>query len=338
MTTLPTYETFDEKSKHFNLVKVETIDDYNKIVETQKKLNGIYRGINTSKYKIYTSLQRQIITKDLQGKFCIEDYLHNFRQNKILQKYFDTLKFETSKLSIYSYLQHYGAPTPFLDFTINFEKALYFAIENFDETSYVEQGLIDDYFSIFFINQTDFDLIEIPEVIRSLKDFKRLSGDFFSRYEDYTHQHLVSHVDNTFTINTCKVFLISHYEEFIDIYNTYNNIRIVAQEGLFIHNDYLDKPLEEALKDFFKEATIFVGSGLDEIDDPQIIADNEKYIEDLEKNRGFQQRLEKNIITSFEIKKSLIGEIRKSFTLQKGDIYPDPEKLCWQTFEDSLPK
>ncbi|MEA5461917.1 FRG domain-containing protein [Arcicella sp. LKC2W] len=338
MTTLSTYESFDEKSKHFNLVKVETIDDYNKIVTTQQMLNGIYRGINNSKYKIYTSLQRQIILKDLQYKFRIEDYLNNFRQNKILEKYFDTFKIEASKLSIYSYLQHYRAPTPFLDFTTNFEKALYFAIENFEETSNVEQGLIDDYFSIFFINQTDFDLIEIPEVIRSLKPLKRLSNDLFSQYEDYTHQHLVSHIDNIFTINTCNVFLISHYEEFIDIYNTYNNIRIVAQEGLFIHNDYLDKPLEEALKEFFKEATIFVGSALDEIDDPQIIANNEKYREDLEKNRGFQQRLEKNIITSFEIKKSLICEIRKSFSLQKGDIYPDPEKLCRQIFKDSLPK
>lgn len=335
---LPEYSNFEEKSKKFNLIKIENFEDYKSLIASQQNLKGIYRGVNTAKYKIYTSLQRQIISKNLKGKFSIDDYINSFRQNEILEKYFNTFKIEASKLSIFSYLQHYGAPTPFLDFTSNFETALYFAIENFDAISHTEKGSIDDYFSIFFINQTDFDLIEIPEVIRSLKNIKQLSDNLFSQYENYSRQYLLSHIDTIFSINTCSVFMISHYEEFIDIYNTYNNIRIVAQDGLFIHNDYTDKPLEEALREFFRDATMFVGSYLDEIDDPQIIANNKKYMEDLEKNRGFQIRLEKNIITSFEIKKTLISEIRKNFSLKKEDIYPDPEKICKQMFEDMLSK
>lgn len=338
MSILPTYETFEEKEKHFSVTKIDTIDDYTALLSRQKNCNGIYRGINSSKYKIYTSLQRQIITKDLKDNFNVDEYLRNFKQEKIFEKYFSTFKIEPSKLSIYSYLQHYGAPTPFLDFSYSFQHALYFAIESFDDTTHVDKNSIEDYFSIFFINQDDLELIQIPGVINGLKDIKKFADKAFSNYEGYTPQFLTSHIDSIFDINTCNVFLISHHEEFTEIYNTYNNIRIIAQEGLFICNQYLEMPLEEALKEFFKSSTFFVGSELDEIDDNQIIDNNNKYLEDLDKNRVFQKRLQKNIITSFEIRKSLIKELRESFSLQKGDIYPDPEKLCWQIFERTLPK
>lgn len=337
-STLPTYYSIEDKAQNFNVKKIDTLSDFRKIVEEQKKIPGIYRGISSSKYKIYTSLQRQIITQNLQDKFQLEKYLNDFKKTDILAKYFSALKIEPSKLSIYSFLQHYGAPTPFLDFTSNFEKALYFAIENFEEKTFTSKEAIDDYFSIFFINQNDLDLIEIPKVFDDLKKIKSLSKNAFSNYEDYTEEHLTSFVDNIFSINTCNVFLISHHEEFTNIYNANNNIRIIAQEGLFIHNDYLDKPLEEALKDFFKEETIFIGSELDEIDDPQIQATNAKYLEDLDRNRDFQRRLEKNIITSFDINKSLITEIRNEFNLKREDIYPDPEIICRQIFENAIKK
>jgi hypothetical protein len=338
MNKIPKYQTLDEKSKHFNIVKVETIDDFKHILTNHKKTKGIYRGVSESNYKIYSSLQRKIIETDLQDKFCIKDYLNNFRQNKILGRYFDIFKIKPSKLSIYSYLQHFRAPTPFIDFTSNIEKAIFFAIEKHKPDTCVEQGLIGNYFTIFYINNDDLDLIEIPDVLKSFKDCKRSTHNFISKYEDYTNQILESHIDDIFSNNTLNLFLIRHYEEFVDLYNIYNNIRIVAQEGLFIHNDFLDKPLEEALKFFFKRATQYVASELDDIDNPSIIAKNEKYMNELEKNKKYQLRLERNIITSFEINKSLICEIRKCITLQKEDIYPDPENLCWQIFEDSIPK
>lgn len=327
MKQLPIYKDFEEKAKFFNSVKIDTWEEYQKFVEEQSGINGIYRGISSASYKIFTSLQREYITKELKGKFNLPDFVDSIRRNELFKNYFKFFKIVPSKLSIYSFLQHYGAPTPFLDFTTNYEKALYFAIENYDSTR-VDDGTINDYFTIFLIKESDYDLIEIPEVIKGLVEVKKLTKQAAAGYEDYSEELMNKHIDNMFSINTCNVFLIKHYEEFIDIYNSYNNIRIIAQEGLFIHNDYPDLSLEEALREFLENETHFIGSELDDMEDiPGIAEQNAGYLVSLDKIREFHRRLKQNIIYSFEIKKTLIPNILETFPFVKGDIYPEPEEI-----------
>ncbi len=332
---LPIYKSFDEKSEHFQLKIIDTIEQLNETIDNFKLSKGIYRGISSSSYKIYTSLQRQIIENNLRGKFKIEDYIKNFRNHELLKNYFKFFNIVPSKLSIYSYLQHYRAPTPFLDFTKSFEKALYFAIEKFDLANYNSDKSINDYFSIFYIDNSNLDTLSIPQVIEGLKKLKKHSIEALSHYEDYTEEAMLSHIDNMFHINTCEVFLIDNDEKFYDIYNTYNNIRIIAQKGLFIHNDFPDIALEVALKVFFKSATVYQHSPWDEVDTEQSRAINEEYEITLKRNREFQSRLEGNIIKSFEINKSLITEIKKIVSVKEADIYPNSEDICWKIFEQS---
>lgn len=335
MKQLPIYKDFEEKSKFFNSVKIDTWEEYQKFVEEQIGVKGIYRGISSASYKIFTSLQREYITKELKGKFNLSDFVDSIRRNELFKNYFKFFKIVPSKLSIYSFLQHYGAPTPFLDFTTNYEKALYFAIENYDSTR-VEEGSINDYFTIFLIKESDYDLIEIPEVIKGLIEIKKLTKQASAGYEDYSEELMNEHIDNMFSINTCNVFLIKHYEEFIDIYNSYNNIRIIAQEGLFIHNDYPDLSLEEALREFLENETHYIGSELDDMDIPGIAEQNAEYLVSLDKIREFHRRLKQNIIYSFEIKKTLIPNILETFPFVKGDIYPEPEEIFRTLFNQSV--
>lgn len=333
MKTLPTYSRFDEKEKNFKLTKVDSLEDWKKVYQKLSSTEGIFRGISNSSYKIFTSLQRQIIINDLAGKFSLDEYINKFRENELLKKYFDTFRISPSKLSIYSYLQHYGAPTPYLDFTKDINKAIYFAIEKLDSSTFRKDDSLDDYFSILHIDKSDLEILEIPEVIESLKGLKKYHIEALSHYEDYSTDLMINYIDAIFSINTCKIFLIDNEEEFHDIYNTYNNIRIIAQEGLFIHNNYPDKPLEVALKEFFIQATIYQTSPWDEIDTPQAREIDEEYNKALKRNRAFQKRLNGNIIQSYEVHKSLKNEILKSFNLQKKDIYPEESNLCWEIFE-----
>lgn len=333
MKSLPTYSTLQEKASNFKQTKVDSYKDWEAVYQKLSSSGGIFRGIDNSAYKIYTSLQRQILLNDLVGKFSLHKYIDNFRKNDLLRNYLQTFKISPSKLSIYSYLQHYGAPTPYLDFTYNLDKALYFAIEKIDSSTVENSDSIEDYFSIFHIEEPDLELLQIPEVIKSLKDVKKYHIEALSHYEDYSTDLMITHIDTIFSINTCNVFLIENQEEFHDIYNTFNNIRIIAQEGLFVYNDYHDKPLEIALKEFFIEATMYLPSPWDEMDTPQAREINAEYEVSLKRNREFQKRLNGNIIHSYEIHKSLKDEILKNFHLKKEDIYPDEAKLCWEIFQ-----
>jgi hypothetical protein len=248
------------------------------------------------------------------------------RNYPLIKKYLKTFKIPPSKLSIWSYLQHYGAPTPYIDFSTNFSKALYFAVEKFDKKTFKPINDFLDRFSLYFIEKNDFDSINIPKVFESFQEFKRVSSGKGMGYSDYSYDLEVQHLDRMFDLSVTDVFLINHDENFIDIYNTYNNIRIVSQDGLFINNTYENMPLEESLKKFFEETTRFKHSPWDEINSLQSEKINAEYIIALRENGIKQVRLEKNIITSFEIK-TIIG-------LEKKDIYPNQEDLVWELYEN----
>ncbi|TXI62760.1 MAG: FRG domain-containing protein [Flavobacterium sp.] len=330
--TLPTYNNLEEKSKLFRIEYINTEKEFDVFFDTHTISNGIYRGINSSQYKIYTSLQRSIITNDLQS-VNYNDYIEKVIQHKNLKKYFENFKIPLSKLSILSYIQHYGGPSPLLDFAYNIKNALYFAVENLPD-KHEEKNNINDFFSVFFINQGDIELLEISRVFESLKEQKELGKKIFSGYDDYSDDLLVSHIDKMLDINTLDVFLIDNNLNFTDVYNTYNNIRIISQEGLFINNSHNTRPLEENLRVFFQEATQYQVSPWDDIDTPQAEKINAEYEEQLKINKKYQERLKSNIITSFEINKSLASYIKEKIKINKEDIYPNSEDIIKNIFRE----
>lgn len=331
---LPEYSSFEEKSNHFKIHYIDTIEDVKSFLTDHKTPKGIYRGINNSSYKIYTSLQRQIITQEIK-KFSISDYISEVRKELILKKYFNTFKIFPSKLSIWSYLQHYGAPTPLLDFTYDIRKALYFATEKFDLANFKISNTLSDRFSIFLIENENLDLLNIDGVFESFRKYKNYAVEIFNEYppdKDFDYDALLAHCDKMFDLNVLGVFLLEQKEEFVEVFNPYNNIRIIAQDGLFINSSFHNYPLEEALKEFFVEATVFHYSPWDDIDSPEADEINEKYQTTLKKNAILQKRLKQNIIHSFEIKKELIPEILKELSITRKDIYPNEEELVWELF------
>ncbi|WP_284461762.1 FRG domain-containing protein, partial [Chryseobacterium sp.] len=60
---------------------------------------------------------------------------------------------ENNDLAYLSYMQHFGVPTPFLDYTNNPYVALFFAIDGINFTP--SDNEIDNYFSLYFTYKTN---------------------------------------------------------------------------------------------------------------------------------------------------------------------------------------
>lgn len=333
---IPTYSSFSEKSNNFNIIKIETIEDLvSNFGEKFDNLSGIFRGINKSKYKIYTTLQREYILQNIDDNFSIDKYLEIFKKNQLLSEYFNSLQIKLTKVAILSFLQHYRAPTPLIDFTKNLCTAIYFAIENYKEEDILINGNeIDNYFSVFYISNEDTKLLSVHKIIEGFEEINTKFQNLFvdkKRYEIEGVQYMDGFIERSLE----KIYLIDLKNQY-KIFSIENNIRILSQQGLFIHNSYKDKPLEIALKEFFIEATRFIGSQLDDIaHDEQIEEINNKYFENLEKNRQIQNRLTENIIVSYEININLIPEILKLINIDRDKIYPNLEKISQEIFKNS---
>ncbi len=333
---IPVYSTFEEKNENFKSIKIDNIEDFKSFISTHKsEKKGIYRGINNAKYKIFTTLQREKLLGTISEEFTLNKYVKNFREKPLIKKYFEVINMNLSKVGVLSFMQHHRAPTPLIDFTRNIEISIYFAIENLITSDFQEsENEIENYFSIFHITDDDSKLIDIEKVVEGIEDIDTRWSEIIDDNEK-NESLLLEHIDAMTDINTMEVFLVNLDNKF-KTFSTLNNIRILSQEGLFIHNDYRIKPLEVALKEFFIPATHFVGHAMDDMEDiPGIKERNEEYREGLKENAIIQSKLRKNIIYSFEIHKSLAPEIIKLIEIDKDYIYPDFEYLCDKIYKET---
>lgn len=171
--TIPKYESFEDKEKHFDVYKSEkvkcTIDTkseldtfYEKIIE-QKNDDWIFRGVNEASYKQYSSFQKSL----LEGRIVeekkntpktislfVEKEINSLKSNKSLSDYYKAMNIPVTDFLYISLLQHYGALTPFIDYTYNPYVALYFATEGLIFGKGTSQKTdIGDYFSIYWISR-----------------------------------------------------------------------------------------------------------------------------------------------------------------------------------------
>lgn len=318
----PKYNTFDEKSKHFNIVKIDNIDDFKSFYEKQKLLKGVYRGVSSSLYKIYTSKQREYFNSTSN-----KDYIASLKKNKYIQEFFRFANIPKTELTYYSILQHYGKPTPLIDFSYNFSVALFFAMERISRTQSTNSTGFDNYFSLFFISDSDLDLIDASSQLKGASKYNMKNNDYFQNYEDYSYEKILEGTDSLINISLRDVYFLRHDESYRRIVNVNNNNRIIMQEGVFLFNNLKQYPLEESLKRFLKEEIrLSRNSPWDDMDlnRPDVqesLRQDQEYLNNLKKT---QEKLKKNIITSFEINKILINDIEKVVSIPDRDyIYFD---------------
>lgn len=159
--SLPTYSSFEEKAQNFNLLFPRNLKELVKTTEgfrpqivkhtfwgkdflTEKRF--LFRGVNNSSYKMFSSIQRCL-------DYRADEYKQKITLSNLLNEIFSRFHNEnggflyeehrkqmpkgtmTTHPSIWAFIQHFGGPSPLLDFTSDAQSALFFAFDNMKEPS-----------------------------------------------------------------------------------------------------------------------------------------------------------------------------------------------------------
>ena len=307
---LPTYKSIEEKkefyakqrengNKEFSYHQIDTIEDLKeRLDELTRSEILVFRGVKESKYKLYTSAQREWITNEWSmqlGKSGFADFidqiLFHLKKNGLLAEYFESLdnpydilkskvkqlieglqeigiskrlkaclkqkntpkeaysisieilidniydhfiinsKYSTMQdLRMLSFLQHYGAPTPLIDFTYEENAALLFAIDGISCHRHGGED-IDNYFSLYACQYNG--ITSIEDILNLFKNRKRESekSSFMSR-------SLLEEWTLIFISNPCWLLMPA------STVASWSNPNIIAQKGCFFLNPDGIEPLE----------------------------------------------------------------------------------------------
>lgn len=272
MADLPIYKNLNEKRAFFSngnrdsfvINSKEQLDKWFKDVEeTEKKENQldatalIYRGHTEAKYKLLTSAQRIWIADEMDqwANLNFHEFITNLisraNQNTLINKVFGIYNYSRNarEFPILSLLQHYGAPTPLMDWTYNSNAAFFFATDGL-KTKEEPKTEIDSYFSIYRIDKRKYkkELLNITDIA---SDNIYPSFGWFSNFGDMNRNpkgngiFYISDFERRFEsigdIQPRSTLKIRTTKPLTTIYNQ----NIIPQEGLFIFNPYSKKTLEE---------------------------------------------------------------------------------------------
>jgi hypothetical protein len=258
------YNSLEEKSKYFEQKNITTKIALDKLIaemtDPESSHKFIFRGVNDAKFKLYNSAQRKWAEEELNylGKSYQEfiqeeiDYAKAF-QNNLLIKFFRAFGHTAYDLSILSFLQHYGAPTPLLDFSVSFDTGLFFCADKLKHAAGTD---IENYFSLYAIEtgQKEFisildhiakQFLDIEDIIIANLDkkidyaniSKKLTGLNYSYLEKLLLFYIPGYSDDgvSFSLQSRPLFKL--------VYNQHN-LNIINQQGMFVFNSDPLLPLE----------------------------------------------------------------------------------------------
>ena len=165
-------------------------------------------------------------------------------------------------------MQHYGMPSPVLDFSHSIFGALYFAWDKCDRTLSDTQTQLSDYISLYVINKKiDWVNCSVQNVMRNsaeqmndmlqkdklftagMVDTKDVEKEFlklpYLKFKDWNFVAVEDNPENPVKISIPALKFDCEYQIIND--------RIISQQGMFIANNTLDKPLVELMNDWCKE-------------------------------------------------------------------------------------
>ncbi|MDR1389775.1 MAG: FRG domain-containing protein [Treponema sp.] len=203
----------------------------------------VFRGQEKQAWPLETTQYREYMRlgKKPAGKSLFDEELKILREFQRQYKRFETARPIDPKdyYEWFAVMQHYGAPTRFLDFSYSFYVALYFASNNvlFQDTDTAS-------FSVYAINR--------PWLEKRYKKF--LPADILDLYTDPVHGDSFgkSYLIQEKIVNSKK----RPFKSVINMSPFHINSRLAFQKGLFLFPTDIDCPFMENL-----EAMLVSGTG-----------------------------------------------------------------------------
>ncbi len=272
---LPEYISLKEKEDFFEVINIDAPEQFEEVFMEYSSLsnhNFIFRGVNNASFKLLNSAQREWISKDLdRNDYTYFQYIVNIikstknEQDGVIYKYLSAFNEKVTDLSVLSYIQHFGAPSPFLDFTYSFEKALFFAMHKANDLDISKKNELHDYVSLYIINLENNAIVKSVLNTDNFSKNRKIDNNYspFRTFEDIIKKEYLK-ISETPKGNLAKMFdynilLIpgyikggyqTNFPEPLDGSSHWNhqNLRVINQEGLFVFNSSQDSSLEEVYK------------------------------------------------------------------------------------------
>ncbi len=282
---LPEYISFIQKNLFFEQVKIDTKEQVDELFEKYSDVKDIlFRGQKEAKWRLYSSLQRKWIWENMEDSGVdfhsfLERIVKNGRiaaKDNITNIFNDINEDTLNDIAILGYLQHHDCPTPLLDWTYNFETAMFFGVDGLEDNESPRE--IDHYFSIYFLEEVHFEnggmkaiinegLQTIGEIIK-LDFIKQIAKDEKQRAQMETQfkerslfdkdrisgSGLISHMTKIERMLNFPLSYFSDRDLSLGIaFSLKNSENIRRQNGVFTWNSYQDKPLEDVGNEQFRE-------------------------------------------------------------------------------------
>lgn len=261
MAKLPEYTKLSEKESIFSCKTIDNPKAFDDAIAPLRntKTTYFFRGVNEAKYKMYTSGQREYIGKEYK-KICgctywdfVQSLIRPLQQDKDLLQFYKAINKNLSDSFFYTYLQHYGAPTPYIDFSTDIYVALFFCAYKLQQTPSDKE--IDNYFSLYYI---DNGMSKKDAILRTLyesfkvteREKKPLQEVFLDPNDQEKRKNKPQFFLTTKELNDISMFYINQeatlgtFAGSRIIYQIPNR-NMIAQKGLLIYNNSEKKTLED---------------------------------------------------------------------------------------------
>ncbi|MFG4003446.1 FRG domain-containing protein [Flavobacterium aquidurense] len=263
MADIPIYKTLEEKKKLFEndeffIINTKAELDrwfeyYSSNFKKEHSVDFIFRGMSEAKYKLFTSAQRFWITDNMEQwkpnysyKDFVEELVNKAKLNPLLKKIFSLYDYSNTErdFPILSLLQHYGAPSPVLDWSYNINCATFFAIDGVKRNLSAGNS-IDNYVSVYSIHKKK---LHKKKELLSILDIANGIYPPITEFRDFGNENnpnsnslfILSDFETTTQVDYRGPLKVKTKKPITSLYNQ----NIIPQEGLLMYNPFKDRPIE----------------------------------------------------------------------------------------------